>query len=489
MGYGQRISEAMEVKTSRAQIILDCLRKAVRPEGAGLTDGQLLRHYVTRRDEAAFAVLVRRHGSMVLALCRRMLRHAEDAEDAFQATFVILARKGHRIAGRQMIGGWLHGVAYRVALDVRRRAARRQAKEHQVKDMPHPPALPEEMSQDLLGVLDRELARLPDKYRLPVVLCELEGRSRKEAARQLGLPEGTLSSRLATARKTLARRMAGYGAAVTAASLGTLFASEAGAACVPASLLSSTVRAAGGVYPASVAALAEGVLKAMLLAKIKPTALVLVVVACLGVGGGALRYAAAGAEPGPKTNRPPAAARADKDDLETLRLEVEALRVSLQATRERVKTLETEVHDQKAVQALQLIQLTRNLRLLATELSRREPLPVAATAPVVADPPDVAPPLVAPRQDDAPPPPAPPIVVTPPAVTKYTPFVVGARPQDDKPSVKPTGETATAEANLRAAAAKVMLDPNNEQAFEAMLQAMEQMIRQAEPKPAKEPKN
>jgi RNA polymerase sigma factor (sigma-70 family) len=480
----------MEVKTSRARMILDCLRKAVRPEGAGLTDGQLLRHYVTRRDEAAFAVLVRRHGSMVLALCRRMLRHAEDAEDAFQATFVILARKGHRIASLQMIGGWLHGVAYRVALDVRRRAARRQAKEHQVKDMPHPPALPEEMSQDLLGVLDRELARLPDKYRLPVVLCELEGRSRKEAARQLGLPEGTLSSRLATARKTLARRMAGYGAAVTAASLGTLFASEAVAACVPASLLSSTVRAAGGVYPASVAALAEGVLKAMLLAKIKPTALVLVVVACLGLGGGALRYAAAGAEPGPKTNRPPAAARADKDDLETLRLEVEALRVSLQATRERVKALEAEVHDQKAVQASQgtNLQLMGDLRLLTTELRRKLlTTPVAAPAPVATTPVVADPPLVAPRQVDAPPPPAPPIVETPPAVTENAPFVVGARPSDVKPGVKLTGERRRAAVeNMRAAAGKILLDPNNEQAFEAMLQAMEQMIRQAEPKPAKE---
>ena len=109
------------MKASSAQMVLDCLRKAVQPDGNGLTDGQLLRSYITRRDESAFTVLVRRHGPMVLALCRRMLRHTQDAEDAFQATFVILARKGHRITGRQTIGGWLHGVAYRVALDVRRR--------------------------------------------------------------------------------------------------------------------------------------------------------------------------------------------------------------------------------------------------------------------------------------------------------------------------------------------------------------------------------
>jgi RNA polymerase sigma factor (sigma-70 family) len=333
------------VKTAGSRAIFDFIRKAVRSDGAGLTDGQLLRSYLDQRDEAAFATLVRRHGPMVLGACRRVLGHVQDAEDAFQATFIVLARKGRRVADQQTIGGWLHGVACHVALDARRRAGRRKSKEHQVEDMPHPSVTPEEGQRELLAVLDRELARLPEKYRLPVVLCELEGRSRQEAARQLGLPEGTLSSRLARARKTLARRMAGCGAAGTGASLTALFASQAGASVVPGPLVASTVRAAGGAVSAGVVALAEGVLKAMLLAKIKGAALVLLLVSTVGVGT-AVTYRAAAAADAPQT--PARAANPDRDDLEALRLEVEALRASLHATRERVKALEAEVHGQKA---------------------------------------------------------------------------------------------------------------------------------------------
>jgi RNA polymerase sigma factor (sigma-70 family) len=470
------------MKASSAQMVLDCLRRAVQPEGSGLTDGQLLRVYVSRRDEAAFTTLVRRHGPMVLAVCRRMLRHAEDAEDAFQATFVILARKGHRIAGRQTIGGWLHGVAYRVALDVRRRAAQRLAKEHQVEVMPHPAVLPEEPSHDLLGLLDRELARLPDKYRLPVVLCELEGRSRKEAAHQLGLPEGTLSSRLAAARKTLARRMAGYGAAVTAASLEVLFASEACAACVPASLLSSTIRAAGGAIPASVAALTEGVLKAMLLAKIKPTALAFLMATCLTVGAVTLTYGA-GNEPGPKTTPPSAAAKADKYDLEALRLEVEALRLSLQATRERVKSLEGDVVAQKALETSR-----KTTRLDPTQHERYYPLVGRAILDV-----DAGTGMIK--------------LVPSTTLDRTSPAQLGIRLGDRSdavtPVVKPTAEASTVKDGLikvavkvlleqnhplKEAAAKVLLEPDNAKARHAFIEAVMQMNRQAKPKPATAPK-
>src|SRR5262249_36201997 len=151
------------------------------------------------------------------------------------------------------------------------RAARLRLRSHerQAEDMPHPFITPEEGRADLLQLLDRELARLPEAYRLPVVLCELEGRSRKEAARQLGLPEGTLSSRLATARKTRARRMAAQGAALSAAALAALLAGSARAAAVPGALVVSTVGAAGGAaVAAGVAALAQGVMKAMLLTKL-----------------------------------------------------------------------------------------------------------------------------------------------------------------------------------------------------------------------------
>jgi RNA polymerase sigma factor (sigma-70 family) len=330
------------VKTARAQMILGCLRKALQPHSDSLTDGQLLGQFVARRDDAAFATLVRRHGPMVFGVCRRILRHAQDAEDAFQATFLVLARKASRLRDREAVGSWLYGVAYRAALGARTSGLRRKAKEQQVETMPHPLVTPEENQAELLAQLDQELARLPEKFRIAVVLCELEGRSRKEAARQLGLPEGTLSSRLGRARKMLARRMGGP---VTGASLTALFASEVGAAVVPGPLVISTVRAAGGVVSASVVALAEGVLKAMLLTKIKAMGLVLLLAASVGAVG--LTYRTATAEGQPAADAPRPAARAatpEQSDLEALRLEVEALRMSLQATRERVKALEAKDH-------------------------------------------------------------------------------------------------------------------------------------------------
>ncbi len=288
-----------------------------------------------------------------MGVCRRILRHAHDAEDAFQATFVVLARKAARIVDREAVGSWLYGVAYRAALGARASELRRKAKEQQVGDMPHPLVVTEEGQAELLAVLDRELARLPEKYRIAVVLCELEGRGRKATAGQLGLPEGTLSSRLAAARKMLARRMASHGAAVTGASVTALLASEAGAACIPAPLVASTIRAVGGVVPAGVAALAEGVLKAMLLTKIKGAALVLLLAASVSFGtvGFTYRTAMAQTGPGPQNaaeaqewaNQPPPAgkaARVEKDELASLRLQVEALRVSLQATNQRIKALE-----------------------------------------------------------------------------------------------------------------------------------------------------
>ena len=323
----------------------------MQPPADALSDGQLLGQYVARRDAEAFAALVRRHGPMVYGVCRRVLRHPQDAEDAFQAAFLVLVRKAARLADRQTVGGWLHGVALNAALDARRRSVRRKARELQVKDMRHPLIMPAESNREELELLDRELARLPEKLRLPVVLCELEGRSRRQAALQLRIPEGTLSSRLAAARKTLARRMAGQGAAVTGASLTALFASEAGAACVPASLLSSTIRAAGGVVPAGVAALVEGVLKAMLLTKIKTAALALLVVASACAMTFTLNHQAAAQSPQPAAASPQPHARAvgvDKDDLEALRLEVEALRLELRATREQVKALDAEMHDGKS---------------------------------------------------------------------------------------------------------------------------------------------
>ncbi len=337
-------------------MILGCLRKALQPHGDGLTDGQLLGQFVARRDEAAFAALVRRHGPMVFGVCRRILRNAQDAEDAFQAAFLVLARKASRVTKREAIGSWLYSVAYRAALAARASVLRRKAKSSRWSTCVLPSSHQLKISPELLAVLDRELARLPEKFRLPVVLCELEGRSRKEAARQLGVAEGTLSSRLATARKTLAKRMAGHGLAVGGASLTALLALEARAAVVSGPLVASTVRAAGGVVSAGVVALAEGVLKAMLLTKIKSSALLLLLYgfrrgAPVGLtyrtATGARRGRIRGRRPGSGDRSTVPAVPPEKYDLESLRLEVEALRVSLLATRERVKALEANEQAQK----------------------------------------------------------------------------------------------------------------------------------------------
>jgi RNA polymerase sigma factor (sigma-70 family) len=281
---------------TRLNKVLDHLHQTLGPPG-GEADGRLLGRFVAARDEAAFAALVRRHGPMVLGTCRRVLGHAQDAEDAFQATFLVLARKAAAVR-RDALAGWLHGVAHRVALEARSAAARRRARERQVGELPQPEVPPAE-PQDWRPLLDRELSLLREEYRSAVVLCDLEGRSRKEAARLLGVPEGTLSSRLARARALLARRLTKCGVTLAAGALAAL-AREAQAAA-PAALARETVRvgllvAAGeAAASAPVAGLTREVLKAMFLGKLKTVAATAAVLAALGAGGVAWQ---AGGRPG-----------------------------------------------------------------------------------------------------------------------------------------------------------------------------------------------
>ncbi len=261
-------------------------RALLAADGGGMTDGQLLARFLAQRDEAAFESVVRRHGPMVLGVCRRVLRHPQDAEDAFQATFLVLVKKAASIAQRELLANWLYGVAYRTALDARAAALRRQTRERQVSPMPEPPADAKDPGADLRPILDQELNRLADRYRVPVVLCDLHGRTRRDVARQLGIPVGTLSGRLTVARRLLARRLARYGLGFSAGALAT--------AAMPEALVSSTVhaatamaagRAATGVASAPVAALVEGVLKALWLKSLKITAtLLLAAGVVLGVG-------------------------------------------------------------------------------------------------------------------------------------------------------------------------------------------------------------
>jgi RNA polymerase sigma factor (sigma-70 family) len=237
------------------------------PSLSVLADNVLLERFLSGHDEAAFEVLVRRHGPMVWATCRRTLGDSPDAEDAFQAVFLVLFRKAGSISRRELLGPWLHTVAVRTAARARARRARRQRRERQVTPMPEPLPLHPEEVRDWLPVLDAELQRLPEKYRRAVVLCDLQALGRADAARVLGLAEGTLSSRLARGRDLLRRRLVRRGFTLTTLTLGAVLTSGATAA-VPAPLVSSTIRAvvAGGASPA-VAALAQGVLHTMFVAK------------------------------------------------------------------------------------------------------------------------------------------------------------------------------------------------------------------------------
>jgi RNA polymerase sigma factor (sigma-70 family) len=311
------------------------------PPGAGLTDAQLLTRFISSRDEASFAALVRRHGPMVLAACRRVLGHAQDAEDAFQATFLVLARKAGFVIKQESLGSWLHGVACRTAMQAASANARRRAREREVEDMPHPEVMPEE-PRDWLPLLDQELGRLPEKFRAAVVLCDLEGRSRREAARQLGVPEGTLSSRLMRARNLLARRLARYGLA-PAGGVAAALSQGTTSAQLPAALVRSTARAAALVAagrvagaPAPAVVLMQEVLKTMFLTRLKLAVGTAMVVVALGAMG--LAYQAGGA-----SGAAPAASERPVNELEALRKENELLKLNLQVVLEKVRAQEAEL--------------------------------------------------------------------------------------------------------------------------------------------------
>src|SRR5262245_29042619 len=191
--------------------VLDRLRQAaLRHGGAGLTDSELLERFVARRDEAAFEALVRRHGPMVLAVCRRVLRHEADAEDAFQATFLVLVRKAASIRQRGLVGNWLYGVALNVAQKAKAMSRTRRTKEMAAGRMVKP-KVAEEVWHQAQALVAGELGRLPDKYRAPVGLCDLEGKPLREAAVHLGWPQGTVATRLARGRELLAERLARHG--------------------------------------------------------------------------------------------------------------------------------------------------------------------------------------------------------------------------------------------------------------------------------------
>jgi len=277
--------------TIQTSEVFQHLRRAVLfPHGGALTDGQLLEDYISRRDDAALAALIGRHGPMVWGVCRRILHNYHDAEDAFQATFLVLVRKAATIIKRVSVGNWLYGVAYKTALKARGTMAKRRAREAQVTVMPEFAIEDQERWRDLEPLLDEELSRMPDKYRAVIVLCDLQGKTRSEAARQLRCPDGTVAGRLARARTMLAKRLTRRGVVLSGGMLAAVVSAKVASASVPTTVAYCTIKSAGlliagpaGVssISASVAALTEAVIRSMRMNKAMSLAAVALMVGAL----------------------------------------------------------------------------------------------------------------------------------------------------------------------------------------------------------------
>ncbi|HKB36293.1 MAG TPA: RNA polymerase sigma factor [Gemmataceae bacterium] len=276
----------------RAGLLADFCRLMGPSDEGDVRDDKLLARFVRRHEDEAFALLMRRHGAMVYGICRRVLRDEHDAEDAFQATFIVLARRASSIRQGASVAGWLGRVAHRLALAARATAARRRHIERQVAPMsssePDCPAAWRELGH----VIDEEVARLPDTHHAAFVLCHLEGQTYEQAARQLGWPLGTLKLRLTQARERLRQRLARRGLALTPTALVSVLAADLQSAVVPTALAGPTLKSAlaaaagatSGPAPA-VAVLVEGGLRQMFLLKLKTVAVTLLaMVSITGVG-------------------------------------------------------------------------------------------------------------------------------------------------------------------------------------------------------------
>jgi RNA polymerase sigma factor (sigma-70 family) len=213
-------------------------------EARDLTDGELLQRFLADREEAAFAILVQRHGPMVLGVCRRVLGDVSSAEDSFQATFLVLARRAASIQSNSSLAGWLYGVAQRIALKAKVQALARRNRERQVEIMPRAEPLDELTWRELRSVLDQEIAGLPEKYRAPLVLCYFEGKSYALAAQELGWPKGSLARRIARGRELLRKQLVQRGITLSAATLATVLCEKVNGSPVGAVLSMHTIQAA-----------------------------------------------------------------------------------------------------------------------------------------------------------------------------------------------------------------------------------------------------
>jgi RNA polymerase sigma factor (sigma-70 family) len=274
---------------------------------AGLSEWQLLERYATQRDDLAFEALVARHGPLVLGVCRRVLHNDQAAEDAFQATFLVLMRKAPSLDHGKPLGNWLYTVAYRLALRIRSNEARRLQREAHAARSRLCTESQATTPGELVVALEEELQRLPERHRVPLVLCYLEGKTNEQAAEVLGCPRGSMSARLAQARERLRACLARRGYAVPGAGIATLLASARAEAGVPARLLSDTMRTAlwfaseeagiAGVVSTRAVALAKGTFRAMFVSKLTIAGAVLVAAAMLGTGATMLLKAGSQASP------------------------------------------------------------------------------------------------------------------------------------------------------------------------------------------------
>jgi RNA polymerase sigma factor (sigma-70 family) len=284
--------------------------------GHDLTDAALLARYVGGRDEQAFAALVHRYGRLVRSVCRRVLHHPQDADDAFQATFLVFAARAPSIRKATSVSSWLYGAAYRTAMNAKRQRTRRREEQGAPDARGREQPVTEAALRELQVILDQEVSALPEKYRAPFVLCCLDGRSKAEAARELGWKEGTVSGRLARAREELRQRLLRRGVVLSAA-LAVLGLGGAAEAAVPPPLVKGTVAAAlafgagktavAGRVSAEVVALAKGALRNMGSTKPKVVTALLVALGCLaGARLLSLQALAGGREPAAPQTTPEA---------------------------------------------------------------------------------------------------------------------------------------------------------------------------------------
>ena len=272
-----------------ADTVLHGLCRLVETQASQLSDGQLLSRFATDRDEFAFAVLLQRYGRLVYGVCRNVLRHDQDAEDAFQATFLVLARRASAIRTEKAIGSWLYRVAYRVSLKARNSAERRRQQESQAAKLNEQRPPSDLAWRELQAMLDEELNRLPAKYRSPFVLCVLLGKTKSEAAVELAWKEGTVSSRLSHARQLLRTRLARRGVLLSALLSGLAISDDGRAAAVPAALVAEVQQAvprflSGEAIATGPAVIARSVIQGMAVSRLAFASAVVATICLVGAG-------------------------------------------------------------------------------------------------------------------------------------------------------------------------------------------------------------